>query len=308
MCSQTRAQSKQWKRYGTRPTALSNVDALRISSKRIQPRVVWIVQVTPSCWGNAGVLKNMLCSMCWQPFFLLFLDTNGAIPVPTISTAIRTTTPFSCQLTFTPSNDSFPGFFQLSWWWLLQWYTHLHCFSACASWPTVWILTMVRTWLTLINSFWPAATLSMIDQSSTPHTPSAMLQLTCQQHPRCPYCRQLWLKRHTLSSARVWPFSELLRSPFSFLLDFDLRETFFRRPPSRVPFFRRIQYCPFLDGSNAVWSLGDFRHNLHIFAWRFIFVRSLQSSSDVVWYGSVLFSVSVLCSMMCKMFINNRKS
>ena len=163
MCSQARAQFKQWKRYGTRPTALSNVAALHISSKRIQPRDVWIVQITPSCWGNAGVLNNMHCSMRWQPFFLLFLDTNGAIPVPTIRTAIRTTTPFSRQLTFTPSNDSFPGFFQLSWWWLLQGYTHLHCFSACSSWPTVWIFTEVRTWLTLTNSFWPAATLSMFN-------------------------------------------------------------------------------------------------------------------------------------------------
>jgi len=40
-------------------------------------------------------------------------------------------------------------------------------------------------------------------------------------------------KRHALLSAHVWPLSELLRSPFPFLLDFNLRETFFRRPSSR---------------------------------------------------------------------------
>ena len=39
--------------------------------------------------------------------------------------------------------------------------THLHCFSACSSWPTVWILTMVIIRPTLTNPFWPAATLSM---------------------------------------------------------------------------------------------------------------------------------------------------
>jgi len=32
--------------------------------------------------------------------------------------------------------------------------------------------------------------------------------------------------------------------PFPFMLDFDLRETFFRRPHSRVLFFGRLQYRP----------------------------------------------------------------
>jgi len=48
-------------------------------------------------------------------------------------------------------------------------------------------------------------------------------------------------KRHTLLSARVRPLSKLLRSPFPFLLDFDLRETFFRRPSSRVLFFGNLR-------------------------------------------------------------------
>jgi len=59
-------------------------------------------------------------------------------------------------------------------------------------------------------------------------------------------------KRHALLSARIRPFSELLCLPFPFLLDFDLRETFFRGPSSRVPFFGRLQYRPFLDDSNTV--------------------------------------------------------
>jgi len=59
-------------------------------------------------------------------------------------------------------------------------------------------------------------------------------------------------KRHALPSAQVWPLSELLRSPFLSLLDFDLRETFFRRPSSRVLFFGRLQYCSFSDDSNTV--------------------------------------------------------
>ena len=52
-------------------------------------------------------------------------------------------------------------------------------------------------------------------------------------------------KRHAPLSACVRPLGELLRSPFPFLLDFDLRETFFRRPSSRVPFFWRLQYRSF---------------------------------------------------------------
>ena len=48
------------------------------------------------------------------------------------------------------------------------------------------------------------------------------------------------------------PLGELLRSPFPFLLDFDLRETFFRRPSSRVLFFGRLQYHFFSNDSNTV--------------------------------------------------------
>jgi len=77
-------------------------------------------------------------------------------------------------------------------------------------------------------------------------------------------------KCHTLLSALVWPFSELLRSPFRKNLPlpahFDLRETFFRRPPSRVLFFGRLHYRPFFDDFNAVRPSGDLYHNLDIFS------------------------------------------
>jgi len=86
----------------------------------------------------------------------------------------------------------------------------------------------------------------------TPHPPTAMLQNTFHQHPGRPYYR------HALLAARVRPLSQLLRSAFPFLLDFDLRETFFRRPSSRVLFFGRLQYRSFWDDSNTVWPSGDF--------------------------------------------------
>jgi len=73
---------------------------------------------------------------------------------------------------------------------------------------------------------------------------------------------------------------------------FDLQETFFRRPSSRVLFFGRLQYRFFSNDSNTVWPSGDFCHNLQIFLCQFIFVTSLQSSTDIVCHGSVLFSVS----------------
>ena len=59
-------------------------------------------------------------------------------------------------------------------------------------------------------------------------------------------------KCHALLSARVRPLGELLRSPFPFLLDFDLQETFFRIPTSRDLFFGRLQYRSFLNDSNTV--------------------------------------------------------
>jgi len=85
-------------------------------------------------------------------------------------------------------------------------------------------------------------------------------------------------KRHFLLSARVWPLSELLGSNFR----------------------------SFLDDSNTVWPSGDFRHNLDIFLCRFIFVTSLQSFTDIVCYGSVLFSLILyylcLCSIIFYMY------
>jgi len=59
-------------------------------------------------------------------------------------------------------------------------------------------------------------------------------------------------KRHALLSARVWPLSQLLHSPFHYLFVFDLQETFFRRPFPRVLFFGRLQYRSLLDDSNTV--------------------------------------------------------
>ena len=153
---------------------------------------------------------------------------------------------------------------------------HLHCFSACSSWPTFWILTMVITRPTLTNPFWPAATLSMFTLQPRVGRRNAN---TCHRHPLDPTADR---KRHTLLSARVWPSSELIRSPFPFLLDFDLRETFFRIPSSRVLFFGRLQYRSFLDDSNTVWPSGDFRHNLQIFLCWFIFVTSLQSFRSMI--------------------------
>jgi len=172
----------------------------------------------------------------------------------------------------------------------------------------VWILTAEITWLTLINPFWTAVTLSMFNPAFTQVRRSRCYSSRATGTPVAPTADS---KLHTLLSARVWPFSELLRSPFPFLLDFDRRETFFRRPSSRVLFFGRLQYRPILDDSTQFDLRKTF--NLHIFDWRFILVRSLQSLRDnvvywntkrkinddlqwsfpiIICYGIVLFSVS----------------
>jgi len=146
---------------------------------------------------------------------------------------------------------------------------------------------MVITRQTLANSFWPTVTLSMF----AIHLRIRHRNLTrATSIPVDPTANR---KRHALLSACVWSLSELFRSNFPFLVDFDLQETFFRRPSSRVLFFGRLQYRSFLDNSNTIWPSGDFRHNLHIFLCWFIFVTSLQSFTDIVCYGSVLFSVIV---------------
>ena len=82
--------------------------------------------------------------------------------------------------------------------------------------------------------------------------------------------------------------------PVPFLLDFDLWETFFRRPPLRVLFFGSLwlQCRPFWPTSRR-FDLRETSVKHSHFLWWFIFVRSLQSSPDVVCYGSVLFSVAV---------------
>ena len=127
------------------------------------------------------------------------------------------------------------------------------------------------------------------------------------RHPRCSSARGTGTpvaptgdsKRNTLLSALFWPFHELLRSPFRKTLPLSARfwprETFFHRPHSRVLFFGRLQYRPFLGDFDTVRPRGDLHHNRwpSHFLQRFIFVRSLQFSPNTVCYGSVLFSVSV---------------
>ena len=109
-------------------------------------------------------------------------------------------------------------------------------------------------------------------------------------------------QRHALLCARERPFSKLLRSPF--LLNFDLRETSFRKPPSSVLFFVRLQYRPFWKTSRR-FDLRETSVTVFTFSQEgFFWVESLQSSPDIVCYGpgSVLFSVSVYHLFLCSIF------
>jgi len=133
----------------------------------------------------------------------------------------------------------------LSWQWLLQGSVHLHCFSACSSWPTMWILTMVITRPTLTNLFWPAATLSMFTLQLRIRRRNAN---TCHRQPRRHYWRQegprpTFCARPTIKRtsslalplpARFWPSGDLLSQ--TILARSFLRET-------TVPlFFGRLQH------------------------------------------------------------------
>jgi len=76
-------------------------------------------------------------------------------------------------------------------------------------------------------------------------------------------------KHNAPLSARVWHFSELLRLPFHSLLDFDLRETCFCRPPWCILFFGTLQYRPFWTTSTRfdLWetSVTTFKFSLAIY-------------------------------------------
>jgi len=147
---------------------------------------------------------------------------------------------------------------------------------------------MVITRPTLTNPFWPAATLSMF----TLHLHIRVLHRNLTRATGTSVDPTANSKRHVLLSGCVWPLSDLLRSNFPFLLDFDLRGTFFRRQSSRVLFFGRLQYCSFLDDSNTVWQWpsADFCHNLEIFLCRFIFV-----TPSVAYRYSLLWERIVFC-------------
>jgi len=70
------------------------------------------------------------------------------------------------------------------------------------------------------------------DVTDVPVAPPSPLQ----QAPRPTFCARLTLQRTS---------SLALLQDFPFQLDFDLWETFFRSPPSRILFFGRLQYHPF---------------------------------------------------------------
>jgi len=122
--------------------------------------------------------------------------------------------------------------------------------------------------------------------------------------------------RHILLSARVWPFSNLLRRPFHKTLRDPARvwpvKDLLHRPASRVLFFGRLQHCPFgrlehesivriysfsnfhvapSDNFNAVWPSRDFCHNLYVFYSWVCHVPTVLSRHSVL--GAYCFPVSL---------------
>jgi len=108
----------------------------------------------------------------------------------------------------------------------------------------------------------------------------------CTRRPRCyssratgtPVASTADSKRHALFFALVWPFRELLRSPFPFLLDFHLRETFFRNY-NTVLFWTTSTRFDFQKTCIATFT----------FSVAVYFVRFLQSTPDMVCYGNALY-------------------
>ena len=112
------------------------------------------------------------------------------------------------------------------------------------------------------------------DQSSTLHLPSVMLQLTCQRHPRRPYCRQQ-APRLTLCARLTLQRTSSLGCPqdppcFCLILTFGR------------PSFADHPHAFFSSGDYSTALIGRLHHGLTFgrllsqpapFLWRFIFVR-----------------------------------
>jgi len=106
-------------------------------------------------------------------------------------------------------------------------------------------------------------------------------------------------KRNALLSVLFWLFSELFRSPFHKTLPLPLPARFW---PSGDFLSQTTLARSFLRETTVPSFFAQLQHGLTVgrplsqpshFLYRFIFVRSLQSSPDIVYHGSVLFSVSV---------------
>jgi len=128
------------------------------------------------------------------------------------------------------------------------------------------------------------------NQSSTPHSPSAMLQLTCHRHPRRPYCRQQ-VQRPTFCALLTLQRTSSLAlpqdpSPSCSILTFgrpSFASILFLRETTVPSFFARLQRL----------DLRETFITTFIFSLAFFFIWSLQSSPDIVCYGSAMISVSV---------------
>jgi len=163
------------------------------------------------------------------------------------------------------------------------------------------------------------------DESSTPHSPSAMLQVTCHQHPRRPYCRQqvsrpafctcLTLRRTSSLAlplpARFWPSGELLSQtilarsflrgttvpPFLGRLQHCL--TFGRLPSQSSHFSLAVHFCH-VPTALSTYSLLWERHGIG-----FCVVSSFVCINLILEWttdDNSLFSVQVLCSIFFYMY------
>jgi len=119
-------------------------------------------------------------------------------------------------------------------------------------------------------------------------------------------CIRPFLPKTLPLPASIWSLEDLLCRLFHKTLPIPVRvwplNGLLRRNTSRVLWLERLQHCPFKRFWHSL-TFGRLLSKPSCFLWRFIFVRSLQSFSDIVFWERIVFCFVVVSASVCNHLI-----